>query len=75
MRRVIAVVLDGADWPLGDLRYDRQGRRESAAFAYSERWLADKQRFAVDPNLPLVNGFQFHARGPGGSLADAFDGL
>jgi len=35
--------------PLGELRYDREGRRESAAFAYTSDWLAHVERFAIDP--------------------------
>ncbi len=68
MKRAIEVVLNRTDWPLGDLRYDRQGHRESAAFAYSQEWLAHEHRFVIDPSLPLVSGFQFHARRGGGSL-------
>lgn len=54
--------------PLGELRYDWQGRRESAAFAYTPGWLAGKKRFAIDPSLPLVDGFQFHAHRGEGSI-------
>jgi serine/threonine-protein kinase HipA len=68
MRRVIDVVLDGPQRVLGELRYDRQGEREHAAFAYSPAWLEDDQRFAVDPSLPLVSGFQFRARGHRGTI-------
>ena len=69
MKRRIAVVLGAEAVPLGELRYDRQGRRESAAFAYAPEWLADAERFAIDPTaLPLVSGFQFHARHGDGSL-------
>ncbi len=35
MKRNIAVVLGGEEFRLGELRYDRQGARESAAFSYS----------------------------------------
>jgi hypothetical protein len=65
MKRAIAVCL--GEEPIGELRYDRQGRRESAAFAYRADWLADPARFAVDPALPLVSGVQFHARRGDGS--------
>ena len=62
MKRDIQVMLGVEAFPLGGLRYDRQGRRESAAFAYTSEWLANDGRFAIDPTLPLVSGFQFHAR-------------
>jgi serine/threonine-protein kinase HipA len=68
MKRNIQVMLGAGGGPLGELRYDRQGRRESAAFAYTADWLADAERFAIDPALPLVSGFQFHARRGEGSL-------
>jgi serine/threonine-protein kinase HipA len=68
MKRNIQVMLGDGTVPLGELRYDRQGRRESAAFAYISGWLADAERFAIDPALPLVSGFQFHARRGEGSL-------
>ncbi len=68
MRRNIQVMLGAGEVPLGELRYDRQGRRESGAFAYTSGWLADAERFAIDPALPLVSGFQFHARRGKGSL-------
>jgi serine/threonine-protein kinase HipA len=68
MKRIIEVAIDGFDGSLGELRYDRQGNRESAAFAYAREWLADALRFAIDPSLPLVSGFQFHGRNRGGSI-------
>lgn len=68
MKRQIQVVLENNTHPLGELRYDRQGNRESAAFAYTAEWLAEAERFAIDPALPLVSGFQFHARHGEGSL-------
>ncbi len=67
MRRQIAVILNQSDF-IGELRYDRQGRRESAAFAYTPEWLADAERFAIDPGLALVSGYQFHARRGDGPL-------
>jgi serine/threonine-protein kinase HipA len=68
MKRQIQVMLGAEAFPLGELRYDRQGRRESAAFTYAADWLASEERFSIDPMLPLVSGFQFHARHGEGSL-------
>ncbi len=68
MKRHIHVLLGSEEAELGELRYDRQGRRESAAFMYTPEWLANEERFAIDPTLPLVSGFQFHARPPQGSI-------
>ena len=68
MKRIIHVCLGLQEASVGELRYDRQGRRENAAFAYSPEWLAGDERFAIDPSLPLVSGFQFRARHPQGSV-------
>ncbi len=68
MKRHVQVVLGGEAASLGELRYDRQGRRESAAFMYTSEWLTNGERFAIDPTLPLVSGFQFHARHPHGYI-------
>lgn len=68
MKRNIQVMLGKEAFPLGELRYDRQGRRESAAFAYTSNWLAHDERFAIDPSLPMVSGFQFRVRRREGSL-------
>jgi len=68
VKRNIHVLLGSEEAELGELRYDRQGRRESAAFMYAPEWLSNDTRFAIDPTLPLVSGFQFHARHPQGSI-------
>ncbi|MFU8779011.1 MAG: type II toxin-antitoxin system HipA family toxin [Roseovarius sp.] len=68
MKRKIDVFLGDGKNLIGELRYDRQGRRESAAFMYASTWLANAGRFAIDPALPLGSGFQFHARQPHGSI-------
>jgi len=68
MKRNIQVMLGARPGSIGELRYDRQGRRESAAFAYASSWLADAEHFAIDPALRLVSGFQFHARRREGTL-------
>lgn len=68
MKRLIHVCLGDDGRLVGELRYDQQGNRESAAFAYDAGWLAAADRFAIDPALPLVPGFQFHKRIGDGSL-------
>ncbi len=66
MKRIIDVVLD--DGPrIGTLRYDFQGRRESAAFEYVTDWLGDHNRFSLGPALPLGSGPQFHRKSATGS--------
>ena len=68
MKRHLQVMLGAGTLPVGELRYNQQGRRENAAFTYTSEWLANEERFAIDPTLPLVSGFQFHARRGEGSL-------
>jgi HipA N-terminal domain len=45
---------------IGTLRFDSQGARQSAAFEYDRQWLAVSEQFALEPDLPLVTGAQFH---------------
>ncbi|MEY2880703.1 MAG: hypothetical protein RLZZ15_3083 [Verrucomicrobiota bacterium] len=53
---------------VGELRHEAQGARERSAFAYAAAWLADADRFALGPALPLVGGPQFHRRTGEGSV-------
>ncbi|MGX5830103.1 type II toxin-antitoxin system HipA family toxin [Mesorhizobium sp. 43Arga] len=68
MRRSIAVHLGQEATPLGMLRYDQQGARESAAFEYDASWLARRSRFSIEPGLPLVAGPQYHRKARDGSV-------
>ena len=56
MKRTIQVLLGDEARPVGTLHYDVRGARESAAFTYSDEWLAAKDGFALEPGLPLVVG-------------------
>lgn len=71
MKRAITVHLGERGTSLGSLRYDQQGARASAAFAYDTSWLVTTDRFAVEPGLPLVAGPQFHRRTREGSVFHA----
>jgi serine/threonine-protein kinase HipA len=68
MRRSIAVHLGEEATPLGTLRYDQQGARESAVFEYDAGWLAAAGGFSIEPGLPLVAGPQFHRKTREGSV-------
>lgn len=74
MTRRLSVCLGNAAHAVGQLRYDRDGRRERSAFAYDPSWLSNPERFTIDPaQLQLVPGFQFQApAGPvfHGAIAD-----
>jgi serine/threonine-protein kinase HipA len=41
---------------VGRLTFVRDGRREYSVFAYEAAWLADRDRFAISPDLPLIQG-------------------
>ena len=68
MNRTIAVLLGDAARRVGTLRFEMQGARQSAAFEYDAEWLARADVFALEPNLPLVRGMQFHKRVGEGSV-------
>ena len=53
MRRTIGIALGDNARGLGTLRFDAQGSRENAAFAYDAEWLAAADSFALEPGLPL----------------------
>jgi serine/threonine-protein kinase HipA len=71
MKRTLQVYVGDEGRLVGTLRYDQNGAREHAAFAYDETWLAAADRFALEPNLPLVTGTQFHRKAPEGSVFHA----
>jgi len=60
MTRTIGVFLGDAARRIGTLRFNVQGSRQNAGFEYHPDWLAAADAFAVEPNLPLVSGMQFH---------------
>jgi serine/threonine-protein kinase HipA len=71
MKQTIAIHLGEEGRPLGVLRYDQQGARESASFEYDAAWLTDPGRFAIEPDLPLLGGPQFHRKVGDGSIFHA----
>ena len=68
MRRTIKVFLGEEPRLIGAIRHDAEGARESAAFEYDPAWLAAPDRFAIESNLPLVAGAQFHKKARDGSI-------
>src|SRR5665213_3979769 len=71
MKRTLQVCVGDEGRLVGTLLYDQNGAREHAAFVYDETWLAAADRFALEPNLPLVTGTQFHRKAPEGSVFHA----
>ena len=60
MKRTLGVFLGDANRRIGTLRFDSQGARQTAAVEYDGEWLVASDRFALEPDLLLVTGAQFH---------------
>ena len=71
MKRTLQVYLGAEARLVGTVHYDQSGAREHAAFSYDATWLDAPDRFALEPNLPLVTGAQFHRKSPEGSVFPA----
>jgi len=71
VKRTIRVHIGDEARLVGTLHYDQQGARESTAFEYDAAWLADAERFAIEPALALVAGPQFHRKARDGSIFHA----
>ncbi|MDD2762758.1 MAG: type II toxin-antitoxin system HipA family toxin [Opitutaceae bacterium] len=71
MNRTLQVYLGNEARLIGTLRYDQAGAREHAAFSCDNDWLAAPDRFALEPNLPLVAGAQYHRKISDGSVFHA----
>lgn len=59
VQQAVQVALGQSAIPLGSLTYNKDGGREYSTFAYVSSWLADANRFAISPDLSLVEGHQF----------------
>lgn len=68
MKRTIKVFVGESARLVGLLRFDSQGARQSAGFEYHPTWLEAEDAFAIEPNLPLVAGMQFHKKVRDGSV-------
>lgn len=68
MKRTIQVHIGETPRLVGVLHYNQEGARESAVFEYDVSWLSAKDRFAIDPALPLQRGPQFHKKPKDGSV-------
>ncbi len=58
VRQSVQVCIGEAGQLVGQLTYVRQGARENTSFTYDATWLADPHRFAVSPDLELIQGHQ-----------------
>ena len=67
MKRTLQVCVGDEGRLVGTLHYDQNGAREHATLVYDETWLAATDRFALEPNLPLVTGPQYHRKTAEGS--------
>ncbi len=66
MKREIQIDIN--ETPVGKLFYNQQGARENASFEYSADWLANADRYAIDPTLQLVSGPQFRTKSKDASI-------
>lgn len=69
----VIVQIGGEDVPAGRLWAHRRGRVESATFAYLPAYLAHVERYALDPQLPMLAGQQQTPAGQAlfGAFSDA----
>jgi serine/threonine-protein kinase HipA len=52
----VYIDLDGSPRPVGLLRRHASRREETVTFEYDETWLADDERFSIEPALALTRG-------------------
>ncbi|MGF6720853.1 serine/threonine-protein kinase HipA [Paraburkholderia sp. GAS41] len=52
----VYIDLDGTPRPVGLLRRHASRREETVTFEYDETWLADDERFSIEPALALTRG-------------------
>ncbi|MEI6757376.1 MAG: HipA domain-containing protein [Chlorobium sp.] len=60
VQRGATVCLGEGGTVVGHLAYSRSGVRENSSFVYSQHWLQSKERFAVSPDLELIEARQYH---------------
>lgn len=58
----------GENTVVGALRFEASGNREACAFEYSPDWVKREDRFAIDPELPLVAGPQYPTKSKGSAF-------
>ena len=73
MRRRVRVALGQDLLPVGDLRFEDDGTRQTSAFHYDPSWLERPGAFALAPDLPLVEGPQVRS-GRRGAARSALPG-
>ncbi|MGG1943317.1 HipA N-terminal domain-containing protein [Trinickia sp. NRRL B-1857] len=52
----VYIDLDGTSRPVGLLLRHASRREETVTFEYDETWLADDERFSIEPALALTRG-------------------
>lgn len=55
----VSITVGNETLPVGRLWYRMRKGRESSSFEYDPSWLTSKERFALEPALPLTQGV-FH---------------
>ena len=73
-RFVAQVVLGEGRTPVGRLDFTRDGPRQYSALTYDAGWLAQPQRFGLQPDLPLDGAAHFASGNQAGNVRDALHG-
>jgi serine/threonine-protein kinase HipA len=73
MKRSIEICFGDDAKTVGTLTYSSEGNREFSVFTYANSWLADPNRFAIDPSMPLMRTPHLH-RKSGAPHASVFAG-
>jgi serine/threonine-protein kinase HipA len=71
MKRTLQVFLGNNSRRVGTLHYEQERGREYSAFTYDAAWLAARDGFAIEPDLPLMPAPRHHKRVQNGSVFHA----
>lgn len=61
--RRVRVTIGESTLPVGELRFETDGRRQTSVFRYAMEWLEHPGRFAISPTLPLAETAFYFAGG------------
>lgn len=61
--QTVKIFLGDQEKEIANLYYNLKGNRESCAFEYQQNWIKTHGSFALEKNLPLVYGPQYHKMG------------
>lgn len=59
--RRVEVTIGESTMPVGELRFETDGRRQTSVFRYANRWLESPAPFAIAPTMPLADAVFYSA--------------